>query len=248
MRPQNGAKIRPLLTFSRAEIEAYARAKGIEWREDSSNKSLKYERNWLRLEILPKLEERRPGVASRLAALAEEAAALSPPLENLPAFALTDDWLFYRSEDLREASSGQLSAALRLSRLHTRGLEDLLKKSSGRYSAEGVGFRLSGGILLAEKKPFAPPSRWQARKNSVAVENMLGRWEIQVEPGERVGPPSEFFLGEKAKKEFQRHRVPVFFRELVPLLVKNGRPSALLPGTRNAQIELTALGQWWLKV
>jgi hypothetical protein len=186
-------------------------------------------------------------VAKRLAALADEAAALSVPAGDLRVFALNEDWSFYRGEDLREASSAALSGALRLSRLHTKGLEDLLKKGSGRYSAEGVGFRLSNGILLAEKKPFAPSSQWRTQKNSVSMENTLGRWKIQVEPGDRVGAPSALSLGDKAKKEFQRHRVPIFFRDLVPLLVKDGRPSALLPGTKRAQIELAPLGQWWWK-
>jgi tRNA(Ile)-lysidine synthetase-like protein len=247
MRPQNGVKIRPFLALSRAEIEAYARARGLKWREDSSNKSLKYERNWLRHEILPRLEERRPGVARRLSALAEEAAALQRHPEDLQVFALTEDWSFYRGEDLCRASSSALSASLRLSRLHTKGLEDLLRKGSGRYSAEGVGFCLSGGVLLAEKRPFAPPCRWRTEGNCVSVENTLGRWKIQVGADERVGTPSQLSLGDKAKKEFQRHRVPVFFRELVPLLVKEGRPSALLPGARKAQVDLAPLGQWWLK-
>ncbi len=57
---QNGFIIRPLLPFTRAEIEAYAKKNNIAWREDSSNASDKYLRNMLRHHILPVLKELNP--------------------------------------------------------------------------------------------------------------------------------------------------------------------------------------------
>ncbi len=47
--------IRPLLDFSREEIEQYARAHNLTWREDSSNATLLYARNRLRHTLLPEL-------------------------------------------------------------------------------------------------------------------------------------------------------------------------------------------------
>lgn len=55
--PVNGHIIRPLLFASKAEILAYAKGKKIKWREDSSNSELKYKRNFLRHEVVPKLKE-----------------------------------------------------------------------------------------------------------------------------------------------------------------------------------------------
>jgi tRNA(Ile)-lysidine synthase len=64
--------IRPLRLADRAEIEAFARAEGLQWREDRSNASLRYRRNIIRNEVLPLLEARfGPGVAARLADAAE---------------------------------------------------------------------------------------------------------------------------------------------------------------------------------
>lgn len=54
---QNGNIIRPLLCFSRLEIETYAHEKGIAWREDSSNSSDKYLRNKIRHQMVPMLKE-----------------------------------------------------------------------------------------------------------------------------------------------------------------------------------------------
>ena len=53
----NGNIVRPLLPFSRNEIEDFAKANSIEWREDSSNKSDNYLRNKLRHKIIPVLKE-----------------------------------------------------------------------------------------------------------------------------------------------------------------------------------------------
>jgi len=52
--------VRPLLTFSREDIESYAKANHIKWREDSSNASTKYLRNTIRHEVIPKLKEINP--------------------------------------------------------------------------------------------------------------------------------------------------------------------------------------------
>ena len=58
---QNGNIIRPLLAFSRLEIENYALENEIQWREDSSNASDKYFRNKLRHVIVPILKELNTG-------------------------------------------------------------------------------------------------------------------------------------------------------------------------------------------
>src|SRR5271157_287 len=51
-----GRILRPLLSTTRAEVEAYLNALGQEWREDSSNRHLTYTRNRIRHELLPLLE------------------------------------------------------------------------------------------------------------------------------------------------------------------------------------------------
>jgi len=67
---------RPLLPFSRATLEAYARKAGIRFREDPSNRDLSLTRNYLRRVGLPGLEKNvSPGARGnllRLARLARE--------------------------------------------------------------------------------------------------------------------------------------------------------------------------------
>ncbi|NVO20556.1 MAG: tRNA lysidine(34) synthetase TilS [Bacteroidetes bacterium] len=52
---KQGRVIRPLLFATREEILEYAHVEGLQWREDSSNRSKKYLRNRLRHEVLPAL-------------------------------------------------------------------------------------------------------------------------------------------------------------------------------------------------
>lgn len=54
---QNGNIVRPMLPFSRAEIEIYVSENQLQWREDSSNASDKYVRNKIRHHIIPVFKE-----------------------------------------------------------------------------------------------------------------------------------------------------------------------------------------------
>lgn len=58
----NDQLIRPLLSFSRSDIEQYITEEGLIWREDSSNRSLKYSRNKLRNAVLPELRSLIPSL------------------------------------------------------------------------------------------------------------------------------------------------------------------------------------------
>lgn len=57
---KNENVIRPLLLFSRQEIENYAKENNLKWREDSSNASDKYLRNKIRHDLVPMLKELNP--------------------------------------------------------------------------------------------------------------------------------------------------------------------------------------------
>jgi tRNA(Ile)-lysidine synthase len=61
---QNDKIVRPLLIFSRNEIETFAKENNIAWREDSSNSSDKYLRNKLRHDVIPILKELNPSLLS----------------------------------------------------------------------------------------------------------------------------------------------------------------------------------------
>jgi tRNA(Ile)-lysidine synthase len=69
--PRRGRIVRPLLERSRPEVIAYLTDRGLAWREDPSNGSLRYSRNRVRAEILPALAALAPSAEAQLARAAE---------------------------------------------------------------------------------------------------------------------------------------------------------------------------------
>lgn len=64
--------IRPLIGVTRGEVLEYLGARGIAWREDRSNRDLRFARNRIRHELLPQLaREWNPKIADSLANLAD---------------------------------------------------------------------------------------------------------------------------------------------------------------------------------
>ena len=67
IRPRNGQVVRPLLAVSRAEIEEWLRVQGWDYVTDSSNLSDAYTRNFIRLRVLPLLEQLNPAARETIA-------------------------------------------------------------------------------------------------------------------------------------------------------------------------------------
>lgn len=64
--------IRPLLDFSKSDLKEYALKNKIEWREDISNETNKYRRNFLRNEVLPYLTSQLPDLNESVALLIQK--------------------------------------------------------------------------------------------------------------------------------------------------------------------------------
>ena len=80
---QNQTLLRPLLGVPRADIEAAALARSLQWIEDESNDDMVYTRNFLRHEVLSRLAERFPHYRSSLARAARHASEADDMLEAL---------------------------------------------------------------------------------------------------------------------------------------------------------------------
>ena len=78
-----GMLARPLLGVSRDAIKAYAEHQKLRWIDDPSNLDTRFDRNFLRREVVPVLAERWPGVAQRLGKSAELASEASDLLNDL---------------------------------------------------------------------------------------------------------------------------------------------------------------------
>lgn len=85
-RPLGRARLlRPFLSLSRAELRRYLAAHDLRWVEDPSNFGVDADRNYLRNEILPKLQQRFAGARAGLAVAALQAREDSDLLDALAA-------------------------------------------------------------------------------------------------------------------------------------------------------------------
>ena len=74
---------RPLLAFSRAALREYALAQALRWIDDPSNVDTRFDRNYLRHEIMPRLQQRWPAAKVTLARSAQHCAEAAALLEGL---------------------------------------------------------------------------------------------------------------------------------------------------------------------
>jgi tRNA(Ile)-lysidine synthase len=136
VRFDEGLILRPLLATRRAEIEAYLKALGQDWREDSSNRHLTFTRNRIRHELLPLLEAWNPKLKEHLSQMAELARDEESWWHAEVARVAPDVMLIGRPVrgGGRAAAEG---VALDLSKLSE--LEVALQRRIVRYAAERLG-------------------------------------------------------------------------------------------------------------
>ncbi|MBW8050054.1 MAG: tRNA lysidine(34) synthetase TilS [Cytophagales bacterium] len=72
----SGTIIRPILFAQKEEILLYAKKKTLKWREDSSNKSNKYQRNLIRNKVIPLLKKINPNLETTIQATVEKVSAV----------------------------------------------------------------------------------------------------------------------------------------------------------------------------
>lgn len=151
--PRRGGYLRPLLSFSKEEIIALAREKGLSYVTDETNADTVFLRNFLRHKVLPLLQSREEGdfakgLSAAMDCLREEDQALSQWAESIK-----DD----RAETLAPLPDAVLKRVLdrmlgkSLDRLHFREIATLIRKApfSGQVQiSENRYFRLEYGRCL----------------------------------------------------------------------------------------------------
>jgi tRNA(Ile)-lysidine synthase len=107
----NGNIVRPLLKFSREEIELFAKEEKISWREDHSNTSTKYVRNKIRHNILPVLKEINPSLldtfSKTLAHLQESTEIISDRIQAISQKVVLkeDDIIKFKIDEIQQLSN-----------------------------------------------------------------------------------------------------------------------------------------------
>ena len=108
-----GLLVRPLLEIPRDELLEYAQAQGLSWVEDPSNDDTRFNRNYLRHQVLPRLTSRWPRASRSLARAAGHLTEAGELLDELA------------QEDLSQAQGVEVFPWLGLPSLHLPALARL---------------------------------------------------------------------------------------------------------------------------
>ncbi len=106
--PQRGNLIRPLLTTTREEVEAYLKRYHIPHVEDSSNQNEDFSRNKVRRQLVPLLQDLNPKAVEHINVAAAQAREVDDYLDRQAKVAFTGlgtgpGWVSLPWEDLRQA-------------------------------------------------------------------------------------------------------------------------------------------------
>lgn len=185
---QRGRIYRPLLDVTGAAVRDYCAAHGLDYREDSSNRSLDYTRNRLRQQVMPVLRQINPKADTALARLARDCREDEDCLVQLAKKALEDARTEegYSTQALRALPPAlQRRAAVEL--LVRQGLtvthrevEQLTRlfSKAGEFSRRGKGYCAGQGVLAPLPQPAADWSGFPLK--SGRFQGPGGNWfEIQ---------------------------------------------------------------------
>jgi len=86
----NNIQLRPLLSFCRSDIVDYAKENNLHWIEDPSNTDTAFDRNFIRTEVLPLLENRWPEITRTLTSAASLQANNLLVMEDMAAIDLAN--------------------------------------------------------------------------------------------------------------------------------------------------------------
>lgn len=154
--------IRPMLELTRSEVEQYLQCNGLEYVEDSSNASDRYNRNKIRHHVIPVLQQINPNFLSAVKRLTEHAAQIDDDLRQ------TAGELIDSGADVQQLCAYtdavlcgyvQLRCARELGidpeQVHIRQAVQVIRQKNGRCQLPGgCFFWVSGGqIRLTGERP-----------------------------------------------------------------------------------------------
>jgi len=146
-----GWLVRPMLNVDRVDILMYANERGLSWLEDPSNRDRRFDRNFLRHEVLPRLKSRWTDIAARLQRSAGHAGEASQLLVELAEIDV--DTLGSRTDRLPIDALVKLSAARQRNviryALRDRGLATPTAVQLDRIMNEVIPARVDAQPLVA---------------------------------------------------------------------------------------------------
>ena len=173
---------RPFLSFSRAQLQAWARQTGICWMEDPSNRNQIFDRNFLRHSVIPVLRTRWPNLERRLGSTAQACREQDELAEHLASIQFSR---------CRGAEGGILLAAL--AELTAPEQKNLIRWWLQQHKLSPPQTRDWPGLLSefinagADRQPEYRGPGYHLRRHRgtlrLVLDNVQGKQTLNLEPG-----------------------------------------------------------------
>ena len=176
----NGVLLRPLLTFTRKQIEGHVFAWKVPYREDSTNSSVEYRRNSIRHEVFPLFERMNP---SYVRTLNREMTYLSD------ASSIVDEWCKEHVEHVLENGGISIPRLLEIPQwryllyyilepygFNTSVLESLENLLMSDRTISGKRFESAGYVLRTERQSLVvvPKMAGHAGHDVAVIPDLIG--------------------------------------------------------------------------
>jgi tRNA(Ile)-lysidine synthase len=190
--------LRPLLPVARAQLEQFARLRGLKWTEDQSNLDERFDRNYLRRQVLPRLRQRWPAAAATASRSAAHLAEAQGLLERAA------------RDGAAQAADG---AALRISVLRRMSLPERRNVLRSWIAAQGLRLPDQGrlreiaGPMLEARPDALPRVQWRGAElrrhgdqllalsvREARAQQTAAEWDWRGQPWLALGSGSELGL------------------------------------------------------
>ena len=165
--------VRPLLNITKEEIARFAADNRIRFRDDRSNASVEFDRNWIRHELLPRLRQRQPAVGKTILRAMQIAGADSDYVTQA-----ADAWL-------KSRPSGGGTANSPFSTLHAAVQRCVLQQQVRGMGFE-VDFQLVEQLRRSPDKAVSIAPGVELLRDSAGTVQRVRAAVMEFSPGQRV--------------------------------------------------------------
>lgn len=186
-----GRLIRPLLQVRRDEIERYARQQGLSWVEDESNQDIRFDRNYIRHQVSPLIDQRWPHFSQAVQRSAQLCAEQEQLLDEL----LSDKFsqLFNSDGSLSIEGMRGLSHLMR-ARLIRMWFANMKQRMPSREHLEQIWTQVA--LAKHDANPVINLAPVQVRRFNqklylVPAQQDVTQWQSSLEFGSRLALPDQ---------------------------------------------------------
>lgn len=180
MPAQRPGIIRPLLGFTKKQVVAYAKSKHVLYRDDATNNHIYYQRNWVRLRVLPMLEQMDAEAFYRLKKFCERVEKALPSYQQQIAKHRLRIETKQQGWDIAAIKASKIPFTLLKELLHTKGFssEQVFEVMDIMHSDSGAQVCSKTHCVLKDRTQLLLAARNTKEQQPVLSYELLDKTEL----------------------------------------------------------------------